>query len=75
MAAEPPLAAGSYKYITVDQSVNDALTEFGRNIGVPVQVSKLVKGRLSAGMPIARTLCSGFQKRSPAANDEFWTAD
>jgi hypothetical protein len=55
--------------------VNDALAEVGRNIGVPMLVSKLVKGRLSAGMPIARTLCSGFQKRSPTANDEFWTAD
>ena len=52
MAAEPEWPAGTYKYITVDQPVGDALVEFGKNIGVPVRVSKEVKGRLSAGMPV-----------------------
>ncbi|WP_244602866.1 type III secretion protein [Mesorhizobium delmotii] len=30
----------------------DALVELGRNMRVPMRVSKLVKGRLSAGMPV-----------------------
>lgn len=51
-AAEPRWPAGPYKYITVDQSVADALVELGRNMRVPMRVSKLVKGRLSAGMPV-----------------------
>jgi len=51
-AAEPRWPAGPYKYITVDQSVTDALVELGRNMRTPVRVSKLVKGRLSAGMPV-----------------------
>ncbi|OCC07050.1 hypothetical protein [Labrys sp. ZIDIC5] len=51
-AAEPDWPAGPYRYITIDQSVRDALTEFGRNIHVPVKLSDGVKGRLSAGMPM-----------------------
>ncbi|WP_292099827.1 type III secretion protein [Mesorhizobium sp.] len=51
-AAEPRWPAGPYKYITVDQSVTGALVELGRNMRVPMRVSKLVKGRLSAGMPV-----------------------
>lgn len=51
-AAEPRWPAGPYKYITIDQSVTDALVELGRNMRVPMRVSKLVKGRLSAGMPV-----------------------
>ena len=51
-AAEPDWPAGPYRYIVVDQSVSDALQEFGRNIGIPVRVSEKVRGRLSAGMPV-----------------------
>lgn len=51
-AVEPDWPPGIYKYITIDQSVRDALIEFGRNIGVPVRVSDAVKGRLSARMPV-----------------------
>lgn len=51
-AAEPRWPAGPYKYIAIDQSVTDALAELGRNMRVPMRVSKLVKGRLSAGMPV-----------------------
>lgn len=52
IAAEPNWPTGTYKYITVNQSVGDALVEFGKNIGVTVRGSKEVKGRLSAGMPV-----------------------
>lgn len=51
-AAEPRWPSGTYKYITVDQAVGDALIEFGRNVGVPVRISTKVKGRLNGGMPI-----------------------
>ncbi|WP_244467963.1 type III secretion protein [Nitratireductor soli] len=52
LAAQPDWPSGTYKYITVDQPVGDALKEFGRNVGIPVEVSKQVGGRLSAGMPV-----------------------
>ena len=51
-ASQPDWPPGTYKYITIDQPVGDALKEFGRNIGIPVEVSKEVGGRLSAGMPV-----------------------
>ena len=51
LAAEPEWPEGPYKYITLDQSVPDALVEFGRNIGVPVKVSEQVKGRMGPGLP------------------------
>lgn len=51
-AAEPRWPDGPYKYITVDQSVRDALVELGRNMGVTVRVSDQVKGRLSGTMPV-----------------------
>ncbi|MBR2692454.1 MAG: type III secretion protein [Aquamicrobium sp.] len=65
-AAEPRWPDGPYKYITVDQSVRDALIELGRNMGVTVRVSDQVKGRLSGTMPAgtAKTfldeLCSRY---------------
>jgi type III secretion protein C len=51
-AAEPRWPSGTYKYITVDQTVSDALMEFGRNTGIPVRVSGMVKGRLAAELPV-----------------------
>lgn len=51
-AAEPRWPEGTYKYITVDQPVSEALVEFGRNTGIPVRVGKEVRGRLSAAMPV-----------------------
>lgn len=50
LAAEPKWPDGPYRYITLNQSVGDALTEFGRNIGVPVHVSASVKGRVGPGL-------------------------
>lgn len=52
MAVEPHWPAGPYRYITVDQPVDAALAEFGRNTGIPVKLGKEIKGRLSGGMPI-----------------------
>ncbi|WP_292395559.1 type III secretion protein [Mesorhizobium sp.] len=64
-AAEPHWPDGTYKYITINQAVADALVEFGHNIGTPVHVSRSVKGRLSAGMPVgsARKFLDSVCKR------------
>lgn len=49
--AEPSWPAGTYNYLVVDQSVREALTELGRNMGVPVQMGDDIKGRMTAGVP------------------------
>ncbi|NJM34470.1 MAG: type III secretion protein [Rhodomicrobium sp.] len=52
-AAEPKWPSGLYKYFIVDQDVKDVLTEFGRNINVPVKISDDVRGRRVKGSPPA----------------------
>lgn len=49
--AEPKWPGGTYNYLVVNQSVRDALIEFGRNVGVSVQMSENIKGRLHGGVP------------------------
>jgi type III secretion protein C len=46
LGAELPLPPGPYKYLVIDQDVKGVLVEFGRNVGLPVDVSDQVKGRL-----------------------------
>lgn len=48
----PKWSDETYKYITINQSVGDALIELGRNVGVPVKLSTSVKGRMTRGLPI-----------------------
>lgn len=50
-AAEPRWPEGRYKYIAVNQSLHDALVEFGRNIGVTMRISDKVKAQLGPTMP------------------------
>jgi type III secretion protein C len=53
LALEPEWPAGPYKYIVIDQDVKGVLTEFGRNIGVPIDLSDQVKGRLRGRLGVA----------------------
>jgi type II secretory pathway component GspD/PulD (secretin) len=48
---EPKWPAGPYRYVVIDQDIKGVLNEFGRNVGLPVQVSDLVKGRLRGRLP------------------------
>src|SRR5262249_16782908 len=52
-ASEPNWPPGPYKYLVIDQDIKEVLTEFGRNIDVPVEVSDQVKGRLRGQLPVA----------------------
>ncbi len=40
-----------YPYIALDQPVREVLTEFGRNLGLPVIVSEAIDGVVSIGSP------------------------
>jgi type III secretion protein C len=51
--SDPRWPDGPYKYLVIDQDIKDVLTEFGRNIDVPVEVSNQVKGRLRGQLPVA----------------------
>jgi type III secretion protein C len=46
LAAYLPLPPGPYRYLVIDQDVKGVLVEFGHNVGLPVDVSDEVKGRL-----------------------------
>lgn len=50
-AAEPRWPDGPYRYMVIDQSVRDTLTEFGRNIGISVQMGPDIKGRITSNVP------------------------
>lgn len=52
-ASEPKWPPGQYKYLVIDQDIKEVLTQFGRNIDVPVEVSDQVKGRLRGQLPVA----------------------
>jgi type II secretory pathway component GspD/PulD (secretin) len=52
-ALEPKWPPGPYKYLVIDQDIRDVLTEFGRHIDAPVEVSDQVNGRLRGGLPAA----------------------
>jgi type III secretion protein C len=52
-AMEPKWPAGSYKYLVIDQDIRGVLSEFGRNIDVPIDLSDPVKGRLRGRLPTA----------------------
>jgi hypothetical protein len=52
-AREPPWPQGPYKYLVIDQDLKGVLVEFGRNVGVPVDVSDQVRGRLRGQLRVA----------------------
>jgi type II secretory pathway component GspD/PulD (secretin) len=51
LSLAPKWPPGPYKYLVLDQDLKGVLTEFGRNIDVPVDVSDQVKGQLRGELP------------------------
>jgi type II secretory pathway component GspD/PulD (secretin) len=51
---EPQWPVGPYKYMVIDQDIKGVLTEFGRNVGVPIDLSDQVKGRLRGRLAVAQ---------------------
>jgi type III secretion protein C len=56
LSADLPLPPGSYNYLVIDQDVKGVLLEFGRNVGLPVDVGDQVKGRLRGQISTATAL-------------------
>jgi len=66
VAGEPRLPSGTYKYIVIDQDLRDTLMEFGRNVGLPIEVSDRVRGRLRGPLSVStadeflKGLCASY---------------
>jgi len=62
-----------YHYVAIDQDLRSALTEFGRNLRIPVRMGDDVKGRLRA-MPASGD-AKGFIERLALAHGLIWYFD
>jgi len=72
-ALDPKWPPGPYQYVVIEQDLKNALTEFGRNINVPVRVSDEVKGKLRGDMGAGSA--EDFFKRLTASNGLVWYFD
>lgn len=71
--ATPAWSDSAYNYVVLDQDVRVALTEFGRNVGLPVVLSDAVNGRVR-GRIEARS-AGEFIDRLAATNGLVWYFD
>jgi type II secretory pathway component GspD/PulD (secretin) len=60
LGTEPQWPAAPYKYLVIDQDIKGVMAEFGRNIGLPVDVSDQVKGRLRGQLAPATATAREF---------------
>ncbi|MFC3691162.1 type III secretion protein [Chenggangzhangella methanolivorans] len=72
-APSPVWAAAPYHYVVVDQDVRGVLTEFGRNVGVPVVLTDKVRGR--ARGEIKAATAGEFLRKICEAQDLTWYFD
>ncbi|MDQ7729748.1 hypothetical protein [Halomonas sp. SpR8] len=62
-----------YRYLIVEQDVQDVLKEFGRNLALPMEVSQRVEGDVRGD--IKAETARGFLEQVCAANDLAWFFD
>lgn len=73
LSAEAPWANQSYHYIVIKQNVRDVLQEFGRNLSLPMEVSRSVKGEMRGD--IHADSAGDFLRKVCEANDLAWFYD
>ncbi|MEB2847433.1 type III secretion protein [Rhizobiales bacterium RZME27] len=71
--AAPAWSDSPYNYVVLDQDVRVALTEFGRNVGLPVVLSDAVNGRVRGR--IEAKSAGEFIDRLAATNGLVWYFD
>jgi type II secretory pathway component GspD/PulD (secretin) len=71
--AAPAWSGRPYEYVVLDQDVRVALTEFGRNLGLPVVLSDAVNGRVRGR--IEAGTAGAFLDRLTEANGLTWYFD
>lgn len=62
-----------YRYVVIEQDVRDVLTEFGRNLSLPMDISSEVEGRVRGDIPSGSA--GEFLDRVAAANGLVWYFD
>lgn len=62
-----------YHYVVIDQNVRDVLTEFGRNLSLPMEISRQVEGRVRGD--IRGGSAREFLDQIAAANGLAWYFD
>ncbi|WP_153020357.1 type III secretion protein [Paramesorhizobium deserti] len=72
-SAELDLLDRPYAYVLIDQDAPSALREFGRNLGIPIDISDRVRGQVR-GEIRART-AGEFLRELAAANGLVWYFD
>jgi type II secretory pathway component GspD/PulD (secretin) len=73
VAAAPQWFEEPYSYVVLDQDIRTTLTEFGRNLGLPVVLSDAVNGRVR-GRVEAET-AGQFMERLATVNGLTWYFD
>jgi type II secretory pathway component GspD/PulD (secretin) len=75
LGAEPKWPSGPYKYLVIDQDIKGVLIEFGRNAGLPVDVSDEVKGRLRGQVAAATATAREFLDSLCDSHNLIWYFD
>lgn len=72
-AAAPQWFGQPYEYVVLDQDIRTTLTEFGRNLGLPVVLSDAVSGRVRGRIEADKA--GQFLERLATANGLTWYFD
>lgn len=72
---EPKWPSGPYRYLIIDQDIKGVLVEFGRNAGLPVDVSDQVTGRLRGQVAAATATAREFLDSLCDSNNLIWYFD
>jgi type II secretory pathway component GspD/PulD (secretin) len=75
LGVEPKWPSGPYKYLIIDQDIKGVLIEFGRNAGLPVDVSDEVKGRLRGQVAAATATAREFLDSLCDSHNLVWYFD
>lgn len=75
LGMEPQWPTGTYRYLIVDQDLKGVLTEFGRNTGLPVDVSDQIKGRLRGQLAAATATAREYLERLCESYGLTWYFD
>jgi type II secretory pathway component GspD/PulD (secretin) len=75
LGAEPKWPSGLYRYLVIDQDIKGVLIEFGRNAGLPVDVSDEVKGRLRGQVAAATATAREFLDSLCDSHNLIWYFD
>jgi type II secretory pathway component GspD/PulD (secretin) len=75
LGMEPKWPSGPYKYLVIDQDIKGVVVEFGRNAGMPVDVSDQVKGRLRGQVATATATAREFLDNLCDSSNLVWYFD